>query len=247
MSHRYYFERSDDSDLVRLCGPEAHHMLHVMRGRRGDTVRLFDGSGREFQAEISELGRDWVELKVLTSAIVDRELEGRLTVAVALPKGDRQRWLVEKLVEIGVQRVTPLIVERSVAQFNQNVRARIERFAIEASKQCGRNRLMEISDAQSADVYFRGENSSTKLIAQPGAVAASSNQWSPQIAIAIGPEGGFSLDELAVATHSGWQPVGLGPRTLRVETAAIYLSSLAAAHLESCRQSTAPGPRSQTT
>jgi 16S rRNA (uracil1498-N3)-methyltransferase len=198
-------------------------------------------------ADVSSCGRDWVEFQIVSSQSVDREISGELTVAIALPKGDRQHFLIEKLVELGVCRLVPLTVERSSVSFGPNVRARLTRYVIEASKQCGRNRLMEIDEAMSVDEYFPRERSSTKLIAQPDTEMVSPERWARQIAIAVGPEGGFTADELQSAWAAGWMAVGLGPRILRVETAAMMLSSLASAQLSAADQSSLPTPRSQTT
>ncbi len=116
-----------------------------MRGKPGDEVALFDGSGREYRARILTVGRDVVELEVLETREDDREPDVALTALVALPKGDRQKWAVEKLCELGVRRVVPLDCRRSDVRFDDGVRERLERYALEASKQCGRLRLMSIT------------------------------------------------------------------------------------------------------
>ncbi len=231
MSQRYFVGEPIASLTVQLAGAEAHHLLHVMRVVRGESVKLFDGSGNEFQAEIAASGRDWVELRVTSSAPVDRELAGELVVAVALPKGDRQRVLIEKLVELGVSSIVPLITACGVAQCSEQVSMRLERAVIEASKQCGRNRLMKIGNPMTCEAWFSIANCATKLIAHPGGQSIRKIPWSSTVAIAVGPEGGFTNDEVALAVAHRWQPTRLGPRILRVETAAIFLSTLASVRL----------------
>src|SRR5690606_32869891 len=103
------------SDQVTLDGSEAHHLLHVLRAAPGMSVTLFDGSGAEFEAEVAACKRSTIELRILQRREVDRELPYPLVLGVPLPKGDRQRWIVEKAVELGVTRLVPLITERSVA------------------------------------------------------------------------------------------------------------------------------------
>jgi 16S rRNA (uracil1498-N3)-methyltransferase len=147
MPDRYFVETPITGAQARLEGPEAHHLAHVMRAKPGLQVTLFDGSGAEFDARIETVGRATVELGVLDRIEVDRELARHITLAVSLPKGDRQRWLVEKATELGVARLIPLITARSVAQPVESALARMRRAVIEASKQCGRNRLMEVSAA----------------------------------------------------------------------------------------------------
>ncbi len=144
MSERYFVDKTISGGRVALNGPEAHHLIHVMRAAPGLNVVLFDGSGAEFPAVVQRVGRSDVELAVLSRELVDRELPFDLTLATALPKGDRQKWLVEKAVELGVTRLVPLRTQRAVAQPVEQALARLRRAVIEASKQCGRNRLMPI-------------------------------------------------------------------------------------------------------
>ena len=95
---------------------EAHHLLHVMRAKAGTRVTLFDGSGWEFEAVVERAGRSEVELAIAGRQEIDREAQIAVTLGVALPKGERQKWLVEKVVELGVARLVPLETARGVAQ-----------------------------------------------------------------------------------------------------------------------------------
>lgn len=231
MANRFFSDRPILGAVVRLGGAEAHHLLHVMRARTGSPVVLFDGSGDEFTAEITELGRSEAVLAITGRTTVDRELPFQLVLAVALPKGDRQRWLVEKAVELGVSRLVPLVTERGVAQPRESAIQRLQRAGIEASKQSGRNRLMEIGAAQEWAHFAKScQHAQTRLIAHPsGGLPASRVQIQPgpgPIAIAVGPEGGFSDEEIEIARRCGWQTVDLGPRILRVETAALAMATL---------------------
>jgi len=228
MTDRYYAETPISGRTAKLAGQEAHHLIHVMRASPGSRVILFDGSGAEFTARVKRVGRAEVELAILAQATVDRESSPELTLGVALPKGDRQRWLVEKTVELGVRQLVPLATARSVAQAGPKALARLRRTVIEASKQCGRNRLMEIAEPRSwSDFLAATQAVPCRLMAHPTGETGRSAPpipASPDTAVlAVGPEGGFTPDEVAQATASGWQPIDLGPRTLRVETAAILL------------------------
>ena len=229
MADRYFAETPISEDRALLCGPEAHHLIHVMRARPGTRVVVFDGSGAEFAAEVQRVERTEVELAVLSREEVDRELPLELTLGVALPKGDRQKWLVEKAVELGVGRIVPLKTIRSVAQPVQQALSRLRRTVIEASKQCGRNRLLEIAEPQVwADFVAATARAPCRLLAHPhgprmdsGPIAAA-DLPGPAF-LAVGPEGGFTDEEVSLATAAGWRPIDLGPRTLSVETAAILL------------------------
>ncbi len=210
-------------------------MLHVMRAGPGTRVVLFDGSGAEFAAEVRRAGRGEVELAILARVEVDRELSGELVLGVALPKGERQKWLVEKAVELGVRRLAPLRTARSVAQPGAEALKRLRRAVIEASKQCGRNRLMEVSEPQAWDEWLAawGEGA-VRLVAHPGAhtVGGDSVASHSRYALAVGPEGGFTEEEIDRAMAAGWQLVGLGPRILRVETAALALAAIVGSRIE---------------
>ncbi len=148
MSDRYFIDEPIAAGRVTLAGPEAHHLIHVMRAGPGQRVILFDGSGDEFPAVVERVGRAEVELAVLSRDHADRELPFELTLAVALPKGERQKWLVEKAVELGVTRIVPLRTRRAVPQPGEQTLTRLRRAVIEASKQCGRNRLLSIDGPQ---------------------------------------------------------------------------------------------------
>jgi len=236
MSRRYFSAAPLTGDHATLDGPEAHHLLHVLRAQPGAPVTLFDGSGYEFEAEITACRRSTVELAIAARRQVDRELPAPLVLGVPLPKGDRQRWLVEKAVELGVTRLVPLRTEHST-EHGARPAAKLERYVIEASKQCGRNRLMEITELRTWEQWLTlaGESdqappNASKLVAHFTGQPLRSldlGEIGPTYA-AVGPEGGFTDDEIAAAATAGWTLVRLGPRILRVETAAAFLATVAA-------------------
>ena len=233
MSDRYFVESPVTTDQAILAGPEAHHLIHVMRAKAGSRVTLFDGSGCQFDALVERIGRAEVELAILSRDRIDRELPIDLTLGVALPKGDRQKWLVEKAAELGVGRLVPLETARGVAHGVEKALDRLRRTVIEASKQCGRNRLLEIAEPQpwAAFVADMGQLPQ-RLLAHPCPLSSGS-AWpalrvADRVALAVGPEGGFTEEEVALAVGAGWQRIDLGPRILRVETAAVLLSAMIA-------------------
>jgi len=239
MSERFFSAAPITTEQVTLDGPEAHHLLHVMRANVGDRVTLFDNSGAEYPAILEKLSRAAVDLRIVERVDINRELPFSLIVGVALPKGDRQKWLVEKLTEIGVTTLVPLITARGVAQPTDSAMERLERAVIEAAKQCGRNRLMQIAQprawadwltSQSVIRNPQSENPSLRLLAHPHGTpfAELSPAFQPTVQISIGPEGGLTDDEATTATAAGWQSVDLGPRILRVETAALALAAAVA-------------------
>lgn len=229
MSRRFYAPNVAPNEEFLLEGDQAHHITNVMRFKPGEFVILFDGHGSEFEAEILEGSKKRIRLNVGAANKSDKAMPYELTIAVCLPKGDRQKFLVEKLVELGASRLVPLKTERSVSEAPAKVITRIEKQIVEACKQCERNRLMIVTPQQTlSGLSSELENSSkAKLrlyIATPAVeqrLADETFKPDEQIVIAIGPEGGFSASEQASAIEAGWVPICLASTILRIETAAI--------------------------
>jgi 16S rRNA (uracil1498-N3)-methyltransferase len=240
MSDRYFVESPITADRATLADAEAHHLIHVMRAKPGDAATLFDGGGDQFAAVVERVGRAEVTLKIIGRETIDRELPYPLTLGVALPKGDRQKWLVEKATELGVTRLVPLETARGVAQPVEQAIARLRRAGIEASKQCGRNRLMQIDAPQPWPAFAASQTDAIRLFAPPGANATATEILTTatpgqSVALAVGPEGGFDDAEVQAAVAAGWRTVQLGPRILRIETAALALAAVAA-NVYCCRE-----------
>jgi 16S rRNA (uracil1498-N3)-methyltransferase len=236
MSERFYSRESLAIGPASLKGDEALHLARVMRAQVGDEVIMFDGSGAEFVARVGAIGRGRVELDVRERREIDRELRVRLTLAVALPRGERQRWLVEKATELGVAELVPIITERGVARPGDNAIERMRRAVIEASKQCGRNRLMKISPpVDVCESWTSAPREALRWIAHPSVETHSSHtiaerlnaaRGADHVIAAIGPEGGFAPREVEAALSAGWRLIDLGRRTLRVETAAAMIAAI---------------------
>lgn len=235
-AERFYLPRSLQLATVELDGPEAHHLSHVLRLGVGDTVRLFNGDGDEAIAEVAEVRRRAVELQVRehwTTPSDPREF----IVATAMPKADRARWMVEKLTELGATRIIPLRTTRSIVDPGEGKLEKLHQAAVAACKQSGRSRLPKIESTMNlADVVreLRGGDSSTArkfLVAHPSAQKSLREQFtangsSASIVIGlVGPEGGFTDEELAMCVAAGAAPVRLGSLILRIETAVIALAA----------------------
>jgi 16S rRNA (uracil1498-N3)-methyltransferase len=229
MAERFYVNCALNLGSVEITGAEAHHLAVVCRLRPGDVVHLFNGDGREYPGRVTEVGRRSVVVEVAAVEAPNRELPFRLEVAAPLPKGDRAQFLVEKLTELGVTAFTPLLTARSVVHPRETKIDRLQRHVIEASKQCGRNVLMEVRPLTPwAEFARRGDHPQRRLLAHPGRHAGTKGGAQDAV-LAVGPEGGFTDEEVEGARTEGWQVVGLGPRILRIETALIALAALASA------------------
>src|SRR4051812_16896850 len=198
MADRYFIDRPLGPGPVEVEGPEAHHLATVCRLRPGDPVRLFNGDGREYPAEVLEAGRRRGALAGRGGESPVRERPFRLEVAAPLPKGDRAAFLVEKLTELGVTAFTPLQTARSVVHPRDAKLEKLHRQVIEASKQCGRNVLMEVRPLTAWADYCRGEGlPSRRLLAHPGGEPVGEALRGGDVAVAVGPEGGFTDEEVA--------------------------------------------------
>jgi 16S rRNA (uracil1498-N3)-methyltransferase len=225
MAERFYVNSPLAPGQVTVGGDEARHLAAVCRVRPGDRVCLFNGDGREYPAVVRRVARRTVDLDISSVEQPDREIGFRLEIAAPLPKGDRAQFLIEKLTELGVTAFTPLHTERSVVHPREAKLDRLERHVIEASKQCGRNMLMHIAPLTDWSSYCRGADlPAARVLAHPQG-AATSWPTGQDIALAVGPEGGFTDDEVRTACAAGWQTVSLGQRILRIETAAIVIAA----------------------
>jgi 16S rRNA (uracil1498-N3)-methyltransferase len=144
MAERFYVNCELRPGPVLVQGAEAHHLAVVCRLRPGDAVCLFNGDGHQYPARIEAINRREVALDVFAVESPSRELPFRLDVAAPLPRGDRAQFLLEKLTELGVTSFTPLRTARSVVHPRETKLDKLQRYVIEASKQCGRNVLLEV-------------------------------------------------------------------------------------------------------
>ena len=209
---------------------EAKHATSVLRLRVDDQLALFDGQGREALAKVIEAKRDTVSVEVIRWQEPDREQAVDLTLVIALPKGDRQKTLVDAATELGVTRLVPLLSHRAVAQPTDSALDRLRRQVIEACKQCGRNRLMEISSPITISQLATSTTnlSDLRVVAHPYDISGPRLPLAQHLMnpprtsmLAIGPEGGFTDEEVSELSRSGWSIVDLGPLVLRIEIAAI--------------------------
>ncbi len=236
---RFFVPDMSEQGTLWLDENESRHAVAVLRCQLGDHLLAFDGQGGERLCRISAITKKKVELECIAGLDTDRELARPLILIVALPKGDRQKTLIEMATQIGVSALVPLETTRGVAQPTRDSVIRLQRTVIEASKQCGRNRLMEILPPTNVDRLSTDARWQTpfhaKWIAHP---YDESEQWSPAtadrppptspIAIAVGPEGGFTRDEVQRLIQCDWHRISLGKSILRVETAAVALAAWAA-------------------
>jgi 16S rRNA (uracil1498-N3)-methyltransferase len=195
--------------------------------REGAQLVVFNGEGAEYLAELRTVSKTGVEAQVLERRTVNREAGREVTIASPLPKGDRAQFLIEKLTELGVYRYIPVITQRSIVNPGEGKTDKLRRYVIEASKQCGRNVLMQVDTAVAwSDLVARADLPESRLVADPAGQPIAKQQ-SEGCMIAVGPEGGFTDEEILLATQHAWRLVGIGKSILRIETAALAAAALA--------------------
>ena len=214
-----------------IGGSAANHIMRVLRLREGDALTLFDGRGGEYGARIAGFRKESVQVDVQEHRDVERESALDLTLAQGISRGERMDWVMQKATELGVRRIVPVFTERSVVKLDERQSEKKHQhwrgIAIAACEQCGRNRVPDVA----APVSFyeairtadpRAAPSVTRLLLSPQATLRARDLPRPtNIMLLIGPEGGLADNEEEAAIKAGFQPVQLGPRILRTETAAI--------------------------
>ena len=224
--------------VVYLNLDESKHLRDVLRLREADEVSVFDGAGREFSCTVDKPGRgkELAELKLIGEIKPPApESKLRLTLAIALLKGEKFDLVIQKAAELGVSKVVPLKTKRADVKIKDEKEAakkldRWRRVALEAAKQCGRAVIPEISPPIEFSSFVQDVNGTRVLFAERDgaslAVFVSAHPEIVEIVAIIGPEGGWEDEEIALARRNGVDIITLGGRILRAETAGITISAL---------------------
>jgi 16S rRNA (uracil1498-N3)-methyltransferase len=235
-------EDLNSGGVVELARDSAAHVAKVLRARSGDELVLFNGDGREFTGAIEAVKGSRVFASIGAARSVDRESPFKVTLVQCVPRGDRMDFIVQKATELGVERIVPVLSQRSVVRLDPAQAASKQTHwravAISACEQCGRNLLPVVEVPLPLLNYLGAADASTssvlRLVLEPERAAESQRAASEALAgtpvagalIAIGPEGGFTPEELDAFNLSSFSRLGLGPRVLRTETAAIVAIAL---------------------
>jgi 16S rRNA (uracil1498-N3)-methyltransferase len=209
------------------------HVARVLRARAGQLLTLFDGRGGEYQATILQIERRGVRVQIDLQRAIERESSLKVTLLQALARGERMDFITQKATELGAAGIVAWGAERSVVRLDGEALARRcehwRAVAISACEQCGRNRVPTIgavADLASACALTGGASLRLRLAPEAIPTLTSLARSGSCISLLVGPEGGFSDNELALAQQHGFQSCALGPRVLRAETAP--LAALAA-------------------
>lgn len=213
---------------------EVHHLSRTLRKKKGDLVWAVDGEGTAYEVKILYIAKNEARGKIVKTRRRIGEPVAEVSLAQGILKGEKFDWLVEKATEIGVRRIIPLVCETSVTVAGPQKLARWKRVALAAMKQSGRSVLPEITPAKELkQVLSLGANCHYRLVAHTGPESIPFNisrdsrpLVTPKALLIVGPEGGFTEEEIDQAKENGFQPITLGPRRLRGETSGIVLLTL---------------------
>jgi 16S rRNA (uracil1498-N3)-methyltransferase len=250
MARRRFYATPDliEGAIVTLSAGETHHLIHVLRMTPGNPAFVFDGRGNEYKCSFRGVKNNHAQLEIAEVLMDTVESPFHLTLAQALAKGEKFDFIVQKATELGVSRIAPLVTRYSDVRLDdQQASKRVERWrriSLEALKQCGRRRLVEITTPSTFREFVSANESASPisfglpshaqkallLFSERGGIAitealAEATNARPVVAL-IGPEGGWSDDELELLNECGCKSVTLGPRVLRTETAAVVAVTL---------------------
>jgi 16S rRNA (uracil1498-N3)-methyltransferase len=238
MRHFFIDPSRATNSLVTIQQSEAHHIKNVLRLRPGDRIKLFDGTGFEYEGVIRKMSAAKVDVEILNKVRATVRSGTQIMVAQAFLKEKKMDDLVRKLCELGVAKWIPFFSQRSIARPDPSRLAgrtrRWHRIAAEALKQCRRIDLPEITGALSFEEVLEfskacdlsivfWENESTPL---HSGIGSKEKYSTGKILLMLGPEGGFTQKEIDMAQQSGFVVAGLGPRILRAETATLAAVTL---------------------
>ena len=233
---KFFFNKNDISrGQVQLFGEDEKHIKTVLRAREGEEITLCDGEGMDYQCRIASLERG-VLLDILSKDVCETEPKTKITLYQGLPKADKMELIIQKCVELGVDRIVAVSTERAIVKLDKKETKKLEpwqKITEAAAKQSGRGKIPEIgqqvlkfkeavAEAKELDgaiiPYEREQETGIRQFVQ--------NFKGESVGVFIGPEGGFADEEIALAQENGITPITLGKRILRTETAGMTTTAI---------------------
>ncbi len=236
---RFFIDESNilgDENLIKIIGEDVNHIKNVLRLRIGDMIVLCDGKGTDYSVRINNYEKDSVTAIIEEQKKCSTEASLEVTLFQGLPKSDKMDFIIQKSVELGIRRLVPVINERTVVRLDdkkdiQKKTARWNRISLEAAKQCNRGIIPEVTAPISFNEAVElGKHMELAIIPYENELDKKLRSYMKRgiknACLFIGPEGGFTEEEVKKAEHNGIKSVTLGPRILRTETAGIAALSI---------------------
>jgi len=223
---------------VLLKREEFRHLIQVLKMDLGEEIALLDGRGREYQGKISDIGKDYVKIDIISEVALDTEPQVKVTLYHSLLKGDKYEWLIHKAVEVGVAGIIPVVSGRSILREVSGTKLkRWRQVAVSAACVARRGLIPEVAAPVSLKAALDSLPPGEPALFFWECASGDIRIWDFKEALApfkgetsfhlfLGPEGGFSTDEVKLAAAAGARVVNLGPRTFKSETAGIAALSL---------------------
>ena len=233
--HRFFTGNENFSgDSVSLTGTDASHIRNVLRLKAGDNIQVLDGKGSLYVVQLTDVKAQLVKGEIISSEKVNTESSLKIHLGQSLIKGNKFDDVLRKSVELGVETITPLMTERTVVKSDSDKKiTRWQKIAEESCKQCGRSSIPNVSKSViKLDVFCQQRSEADlklmfwELESENGLKDINPEKPPSSVSVLIGPEGGFTIEEVKTARSHGFQTVGLGPRILRAETAPLVVLSL---------------------
>lgn len=245
MYHFFVSPSQIQNNRIFIEGPDVNHIKNVLRMEKGEEVNVTDGYGEKvYRCEIDGFTEEHVELKIMWAQEKGVELPSKIYLFQGLPKSDKMELIIQKAVELGVHEIIPVATRRAVVKLDPKKAAakckRWQAISESAAKQSKRLIIPEIRQPMSfSDALAYGENMDVRLIPYELAEGMDGTRRivegilpGQSVAVFIGPEGGFDDTEVAEAREKGYEPITLGRRILRTETAGMTVLSILMYHLE---------------
>lgn len=244
MQHFFVEPSQVQGDNIYIQGGDVNHIKNVLRMKINEELEINDGQGNKYLAFVKELAADEVLLKIVRKDVCDTELPCQIHLYQGLPKGDKMELIVEKAVELGVSRIVPVETKRAIVKLDAKKSAKkVDKWnsvCKSAAKQSARGVIPFVDEVKSFKVAMDEAKDFAHVLVpyelakgmQDTMDAVAEIKSGEDIAVFIGPEGGFDLAEIELALKSGAKPISLGKRILRTETAGLTTLSILMYHIE---------------
>lgn len=217
--------------VIELDENASRHVAKVLRMQLGRELIVFNGEGGEYTAVINDIGKKRVTIELNAFIDADRQSPLEIHLGIGVSRGERMEWVLQKATELGVTKITPLFSERTEVKLTgprlDKKQQQWQHIIVSACEQCQRNRLPELQAARRLDDWINEADETARFVLHHRTPVTLADTLKPDsIALLIGPEGGLSADEIKRTAQRDFQPLALGPRVLRTETAPLAAISV---------------------